>query len=170
VDDGQSRARSTHAGTPGTPSRVRAFALFVATAGGIGYAPIAPGTWGSLLVVPLVPTLATLGAAAHVAVVVAVVALGTWAAGEADVAFGTHDHGRVVVDEVGGMLVGSLVVPGTWTAAWLLFALFRLFDVWKPFPANHIDRTWRGGLGVVGDDLVAGLYAGVACRVVLEVL
>ena len=152
---------------------MRAFALFVATAGGIGYAPVAPGTWGSLLVVPFVPLLGSLrerAPLAAVALVAAIVVLAVWSAGEAEVAFGGHDHARVVVDEVSGMLVGALCLPGTWTSAWLLFALFRLFDVWKPFPANHIDRHWRGGFGVVCDDLVAGLYAGIAGRVVLEVL
>jgi len=152
---------------------VRALAILVATAGGIGYAPVAPGTWGSLVVVPLFPWLGALHArsvVAHVGLVALVIAAGIWAAGRADEAFGAHDHGRIVVDEVSGMLVASLCVPGTWTAAWLVFVLFRVFDVWKPFPANRIDRRWPGGLGVVGDDLVAGLYAGVAGRVLLEVL
>ena len=152
---------------------VRALALLVATAGGIGYAPVAPGTWGSLVVVPFFPWLGALherSVAGHLALVAVVIAVGIWAAGRADAIFGEHDHGCIVVDEVSGMLVASLCVPGTWTAAWVVFALFRLFDVWKPFPANRIDRRWPGGLGVVGDDLVAGLYAGIAGRVLLEVL
>lgn len=152
---------------------VRALALLIATAGGVGYAPVAPGTWGSLVVVPVFPWLGVLherSILAHLALVALVIGVGIWAAGRADAIFGQHDHGRIVVDEVSGMLVASLCVPGTWTAAWLVFVLFRVFDVWKPFPADRIDRRWPGGLGVVCDDLVAGLYAGIAARVLLEVL
>jgi phosphatidylglycerophosphatase A len=151
---------------------VRSLALLIATAGGIGYAPIAPGTWGSLLVVPCFPLLGALDArsvAAHAAVVGAVVLVGIWAAGRANVAFGAHDHACIVIDEVGGMLIASLCVPCTWATAWLVFVLFRVFDVWKPFPANRIDRRCSGGIGVVADDAVAGVYAGLVARLVLEV-
>jgi phosphatidylglycerophosphatase A len=68
------------------------------------------------------------------------------------------------------MVLAGLVLPGTWLAAGLAFLFFRLFDVVKPFPAGLIDRRVEGGLGVVGDDLVAGLYAGLASRLVLGLL
>jgi phosphatidylglycerophosphatase A len=151
---------------------VRALAMFVATAGGLGYAPVAPGTFGSLVGIPLVPLLASVddrvGRFAYGVLVVLLLAAAVWAAGRADEMLPGHDHGRIVIDEVAGMIVGSLFVPATWAAAVLLFALFRLFDVVKPYPANRIDRDLPGGLGVVADDLVAGIYAGVACRLVLE--
>jgi len=67
------------------------------------------------------------------------------------------------------MLVAGLFVPGTWAAAALVFVLFRVLDVLKPWPANLIDRRVKTGLGVVGDDLVAGAYAGIAARLVLAV-
>lgn len=146
--------------------------MFVATAGGLGYAPVAPGTFGSLVGIPLVPFLASIdvraGRLVYAAIVVSLLAGAVWAAGRADEMLPGHDHGRIVIDEVAGMIVGSLFVPPTWGAALLLFALFRLFDVVKPFPANRIDRDLPGGLGVVADDLVAGVYAGIACRLVLE--
>lgn len=146
--------------------------MFVATAGGLGYAPVAPGTFGSLVGIPLVPFLASIdvraGRLVYAAIVVSLIAGAVWAAGRADEMLPGHDHGRIVIDEVAGMIVGSLFVPATWGAALLLFALFRLFDVVKPFPANRIDRDLPGGLGVVADDLVAGVYAGIACRLVLE--
>jgi phosphatidylglycerophosphatase A len=151
---------------------VRALAMFVATAGGLGYAPVAPGTFGSLVGIPLVPLLASVhdrsGRLAYGVLVVLLLAGAVWAAGRADDMLPGHDHGHIVIDEVAGMIVGSLFIPATWGAALLLFALFRLFDVVKPFPANRIDRDLPGGLGVVADDLVAGVYAGVACRLVLE--
>ena len=147
--------------------------LALATVGGVGYAPVASGTAGSLLVLPLLPPLAALRdrqPALALALVGATIAVAVWAAGRAETILGGHDHGCIVIDEVAGMLVAGLCVPATWLAAWLAFGLFRLFDVWKPFPIGAVDRRVRGGLGVVGDDLIAGLYAGIAARLVLEAL
>ena len=102
--------------------------------------------------------------------VIGIVALAVWAAGRAEVVFGGKDHTRIVLDEVAGMATAALFVPATWLAAGVVFVAFRVFDVLKPFPASAIDRRGRGGLGVVGDDLVAGAYAGLVTRLVLEVL
>jgi phosphatidylglycerophosphatase A len=143
----------------------------VATAGGVGYLPIAPGTAGSLLVLPVLPWLSSSHERAPLATmtgVLAVVVLAVWAAGSAQRSFGTHDDGRVVVDEVAGMLVTGLFLPATWAAAGLGFLAFRLFDVWKPPPIGWLDRHVAGGLGVVADDLLAGVYAGVLVRVLVE--
>jgi phosphatidylglycerophosphatase A len=152
---------------------VRAFVIVLATAGGAGYAPVAPGTAGALVGLPLVPWLARLRGISWplaLAVVVAIVALAIWIAGRAEVIFDGKDHSRIVIDEVAGMATASLFAPASWTGAVVVFILFRLFDVLKPFPAGTIDRRTRGGLGVVGDDLVAGAYAGIVTRLVLEAL
>lgn len=149
---------------------MRRFALLLATAGGAGYVPVAPGTAGSLLVVPAVPWLALLARdrpTAMALVVAAVVALAVWAAGRAELMLGRHDDGCVVIDEVAGMVAGAALVPPTWGAAALLFVAFRVFDVWKPPPVGFLDRTVDGGLGVVLDDVVAGVYAGVVTRLVM---
>jgi phosphatidylglycerophosphatase A len=148
-------------------------ALVLATAGGVGYAPVASGTFGSLVVLPLLPPLAALRdrhLPAALVVVAASVAVAVWAAGRAETILGGHDHGAIVIDEVAGMLLAGLCVPATWTAAALAFFVFRAFDVWKPFPANVFDQRVAGGVGVVGDDLFAGLYAGIVTRLVLELL
>jgi phosphatidylglycerophosphatase A len=150
---------------------VRALAVAVATVGGVGYAPVASGTVGSLVALPLLPALAGLrlrSPLAYAALVLALVLVALWAAGAAEEALGGHDHARIVVDEVAGLVVAGAFLPATWSAAALAFVLFRVFDVLKPFPANRIDGRVRGGLGVVGDDLVAGLYAGAAARLLLE--
>lgn len=152
---------------------MRALVVVLATAGGAGFAPVAPGTVGSLVALPLVPWLARLRATSWplgAALVLAVATVAVWAAGRADAVFGSHDDSRIVIDEVAGLLAGALLVPETWLAALVLFACFRLFDVVKPFPAGAIDRGVGGGLGVVADDIVAGLYAGLATRILLEVL
>jgi phosphatidylglycerophosphatase A len=151
---------------------VQWLARAVATAGGVGYLPIAPGTAGSLLVVPVLPWVSSsyaTGPGVTIAGVLVVVVVAVWAAGAAQRSFGTHDDGRVVVDEVAGMLVAGLFLPPSWAAAGLGFLAFRLFDVWKPPPIGWLDRHVAGGLGVVADDLLAGVYAGVVVRVLLEV-
>jgi phosphatidylglycerophosphatase A len=149
---------------------VRTLAMLVATVGGVGYVPVAPGTAGSLVAVPLLPLLAGLRARAPLAgwaAVGVILLLALWAAGRADRIFAGHDDGRIVIDEVAGMVVAGVLVPGTWTAAALVLVLFRILDVTKPWPASLIDRRVAFGLGVVGDDLVAGVYAGAGARLIL---
>jgi phosphatidylglycerophosphatase A len=91
-------------------------------------------------------------------VLVAVVVVGTWAAGEAEAALGAKDPGAIVVDEVAGMTLSVLALPLTPVVVAVGFVLFRVFDVVKPFPANVAQRL-PGGVGVMVDDLIAGLYA-----------
>ena len=152
---------------------VRTFVIVLATAGGVGYAPIASGTVGSLLALPLVPWIARMrddSWPTGLALVAAIVAVAVWAAGQAEAIFGGKDHSRIVIDEIAGMATAALFAPATWLAAVLVFVAFRIFDVVKPYPAGAIDRHGRGGFGVVGDDLVAGAYAGLLTRVILEVV
>lgn len=148
-------------------------AVALATVGGVGRAPVASGTVGTLVALPLVPAVAALhgrSPVASLAVVVAVTIIGIWAAGRAEEDLGGHDHSHIVIDEVVGILVAALFLPPTWLAVVLVFFLFRLFDVVKPFPASFFDGRIEGGLGVVGDDVVAGVYAGIATRLLLAVL
>ena len=99
------------------------------------------------------------------ALLVAVIVLGTWAAGEAERALGGgKDPGAIVIDEVAGMMLAVLVVPPTLAIVAVAFLLFRVFDVTKPFPAN-VSQRLRGGIGVMMDDLIAGLYALALVRV-----
>ena len=152
---------------------VRVLVIVLATAGGAGYAPLAPGTVGSLVALPLVPWLARVRDASWpvgLGLVVAIVLVAIWSAGRAEIILGGKDHSSIVIDEVAGMATAALFAPATWTAAAIAFVAFRIFDIVKPFPAGAIDRRGRGGLGVVGDDLVAGAYAGIVTRLVLEVL
>ena len=151
---------------------MRVLVLLLATVGGVGYAPAVPGTLGSLVALPLLPALATLRTRAPLAgwiALAALLAVAFWAADRADRLLPGHDHGCIVIDEVAGMIVAGLFVPGTWAAAVLVFVLFRVLDVLKPWPANVLDRHVRSGFGIVSDDLVAGAYAGIAARVVLAV-
>jgi len=139
-------------------------AIWIATAGGAGYLPIAPGTAGSLVGVAVVVGLGRLPLprAAAIAVLaaasLALFAVGVWAAGEAEEFFGRTDPGQVVVDEVVGQMLTFLLIPhATWK--WLVggFLLFRAFDIAKPFPARQAERIPRGW-GIMLDDVVAGVY------------
>lgn len=140
--------------------------MAIATAGGAGFAPFAPGTFGAALGVVLYALLAAEGLALLVGVLLAVSALGTWAAGEAERVFGRHDDGRIVIDEVAGQLLGLLplavLAPAHGVAPLPLlagFVAFRAFDIAKPFPVRWAERSLPGGLGVMADDLVAGALA-----------
>ena len=132
-------------------------ALAIATVGGIGWAPVAPGTVASAVTIVALWLLALSRAQLIVAFVV-VTLIGIWAAEHAERALGTKDPGAIVIDEVAGMTLS--VAPFALTPAVLVvgFVLFRLFDVTKPFPAGASQRI-TGGVGVMVDDLIAGLYA-----------
>ncbi len=123
----------------------------------MGYAPVAPGTAGSLLTA-VVLGLWPFSRAALVLFFVAVTLAGLWAAGRAERALGGKDPGAIVIDEVAGMTLAVLGVPITPLTLAVGFLLFRLFDIVKPPPARAVQR-WPGGPGVMADDLVAGLYA-----------
>jgi phosphatidylglycerophosphatase A len=135
--------------------------------------PVASGTFGALVVLPVTPWLAAMRERAPIGVilgVVGVVAVAIWAAGQAEAAFGRRDDRRIVVDEVTGMVLTAVTLPVGWGPAVLGFLLFRFFDVVKPPPARWFDQRVPGGIGVVADDLVAGLYAGIVARLVLLAL
>jgi phosphatidylglycerophosphatase A len=131
--------------------------VLVATVGGAGYAPVAPGTVASALTV-LVLWLVPFTRAGLLLFVAVIVVLGTWAAHHAEPAIGGKDPGAIVIDEVAGMALSVLVFPLTLPVLVTGFLLFRLFDIVKPFPARGSQRI-GGGVGVMIDDLIAGLYA-----------
>jgi phosphatidylglycerophosphatase A len=139
--------------------------LVIATACGVGYVPFAPGTAGSaagLLLWYLLPRSVTVQGGMILALLVA----GSLAGNVAERHFGRADPGQIVVDEVMGMLVTLFLVPVGWKGALLGFLLFRVADIIKPYPANRFEKL-PGGLGVMADDAMAGIYANVALRALL---
>jgi phosphatidylglycerophosphatase A len=136
-------------------------ALLVATAGGAGYSPWAPGTCGTLVAVPLAYALFRAGLLAYALGTLVVIAVGAWAAGRVCRLYQAEDVQLIVIDEVAGYLVTVAPVVPTWWHLLVGFGLFRLFDIVKPWPVSWADRRVHGGLGVMLDDLLAGLYAGL---------
>ena len=132
-------------------------ALLISTVGGVGHAPLAPGTVASALTALALGVLSP-SRLALVVFLLAVILVGTWAAQEAERSLGGKDPGAIVVDEVAGMALAVLTVPLTPAVLIAGFLLFRVFDIVKPYPANALQRL-PGGVGVMIDDLVAGLYA-----------
>jgi phosphatidylglycerophosphatase A len=150
--------------TPATDSRPW-FGLAIATVFGIGYAPLAPGTFGSaagLLVWWLLPTSAVVQAVAIVAIFI----VGSWGGNVAERHFGRTDPGQVVIDEVMGMLITLFLNPVGAAGACGGFLLFRVFDVIKPYPANRLEQL-HGGVGVMADDAMAAVYANLVLRAAL---
>jgi phosphatidylglycerophosphatase A len=126
---------------------------------GTGLAPKAPGTVGSLFGVAVAWWTLPLGFDGRLMVAIALIVSGIWICGESARRIGVHDHSGIVWDEIAGIYL-VLLVSQTSMLAWALgFGLFRLFDIWKPWPIRDLDHRLHGGLGIMLDDLVAALYA-----------
>ena len=135
----------------------RAAALVIATACGVGYVPVASGTFGSaagLLLWAFIPPAFT----PQLVTIAVLFALGSWTGTVAERHFGRIDPGEVVIDEVMGMLITFFLIPVSWMGMLAGFLLFRVFDVIKPYPAQNLERL-PGGLGMMADDAMAAVYA-----------
>ena len=151
---------------PEPSSRSSALAFWVATAGGIGYAPVASGTFGSLPGLALAWLLLTTGGTLALLIGLAGVAgLGWWSAGRVGKTLGVEDPGVVVIDEVAGQLLSLAFFPPTAAVLLAAFLLFRFFDIVKPPPARQFESL-PGSSGIMADDLMAGVYANLALHAI----
>ena len=163
---------SRHVGSPCGGGLRRFAVLAIATGAGAGFAPIAPGTFGSLVGIAVFVLIAPFGALAVAVTALLVTVAGVWAAGEAERLFASSDDGRIVIDEVAGQVIAL------WPLSWLApdralaplplafgFLAFRAFDIAKPGPVRWAERRFTGGRGVVFDDLLAGAFAAIAVAV-----
>jgi len=147
---------------------IKRVGLAIATVFGVGYAPVAPGTFGSaagLLLWWLLPASPVVQGVTIVALFIA----GSWSGNIAEHHFGRTDPGQVVIDEVMGMLITLFLNPVGWIGAFAGFLLFRVFDVIKPYPANRLEQL-HGGVGVMADDGMAAIYANLVLRLGLHFL
>ncbi len=155
---------------PGLGLARRNPAMLMATVGGVGLLPWAPGTWGSLLAAILAWIVApVIGVPALLALAVLVFALGCWAADRVATASGQSDPGFVVIDEVVGQWLVLAVASHTAVSFGAGIVLFRLVDILKPWPIRAVERSFRGGFGIMIDDIAAAGYAGFMLYLILKI-
>jgi phosphatidylglycerophosphatase A len=142
--------------------------LFLASGFYSGYAPIASGTVGTLVGIALYYLLSRLPLYSYSILTVVIIALGVWLASRAEEILGEKDPSVIVIDEIAGFLVAMWAFPSTWRAVVAGFLLFRFFDILKPFPIRKIDQHAPGGWGVMLDDVLAGVYANIALRLIWQ--
>jgi len=156
-------------------SKLHPVVTFLATGAYLGYAPVAPGTVGSLgcaalmwfLIPQVTPASSPLALGVMLLSVLAFVALAIWAADAAERQFG-HDASKIVIDEYAGFVFSVLLLPKSLLVFAVAFVLFRAMDIVKPFPAKQAEAL-PGGVGIVMDDVVAGIYTNILLRVMLLV-
>jgi len=142
-------------------------ALLVSSVGGVGRAPIAPGTAGSAAALALFALIRLADSPVlEIAAILFLLLVGTWSAGVAERVLGRSDPGQVVIDEVVGLLLTLALIPVGVRGALVGFALFRVFDIIKPFPCARLEKL-DGGVGIMADDVMAGLYGNACLRVLL---
>ena len=134
---------------------------FLAFGFGSGLAPSAPGTAGSLVGVLLGWLTAGLPFGWRAGILLGLIGAGIWICGESARRIGVHDHPGIVWDEIAGMYLTLLVIPPHIGLYGLAFGLFRLFDIWKPWPIRDLDHRLAGGAGIMLDDLLAALYTAI---------
>lgn len=152
------------------PPRLRDPVHLLAFGFGSGCAPVAPGTFGTLAAIPLYLLVAGLPWPLYAALVALLFGIGVWLCGRAAFDLGVHDHPGIVWDEWVGYLVTMFLAPAGWIPVVLGFALFRLFDIVKPWPVRVADRRVGGGFGIMLDDLLAGIYAALVLQLVGHLL
>jgi phosphatidylglycerophosphatase A len=142
-------------------------AVLIASFGYTGYSPIAPGTAGSAAALVLYALVRWSGSSlVEAAALVVVAVVGTWAASISERYFGRTDPGQIVIDEVLGMLMTLAFMPLTWPGVIVGFFVFRALDIVKPFPAGAAEGL-HGGLGVMADDAICGVYGNILMRVLI---
>ncbi|WP_299941397.1 phosphatidylglycerophosphatase A [uncultured Microbulbifer sp.] len=139
--------------------------LLLAFGFGSGLAPRAPGTFGTLAAIPFWWLMQGLSPAGYLGIVVVSALLGCYLCGAAAKKLGVHDHGGIVWDEMVGYWLTMWLAPQGWLWALYGFVLFRLFDIAKPAPVRWADRQVQGGIGIMLDDILAAIYAGLVVQV-----
>lgn len=132
---------------------------FLALGFGSGLAPKAPGTFGTLAAIPVFLLASTLTNTHYLLLLIVMSIAGIYICGKAAKDAGVHDHGAIVWDEIVGFMITMYLIPINWLTILVGFALFRFFDILKPWPISYLDKNCHGGLGIMLDDIVAGIAA-----------
>ena len=145
---------------------MRRFFILLATGFGVGYSPIAPGTLGTLVAIPIYYFLSGIPSPLYEITLVGFFFLSVWVSENAERFFGKKDDQRIVIDEIMGFLITMLWIPKTVPFIIIGFFLFRFFDILKPFPIRRLEKELKGGYGVVLDDVLAGIYGNIILHVI----
>jgi phosphatidylglycerophosphatase A len=140
--------------------------VFLATGGYVGYLPGAPGTYGTLVAIPFCYLLSRLSPVQAILLLCLFTGGAVWVSSAAEKLFDKKDSGLIVIDEIAGFLVTLLLIPWSMKNMVLGFFIFRFMDIAKPFPIRRLESNLPGGWGVVSDDILAGVYANFALRVI----
>jgi len=132
---------------------------------GTGLAAKAPGTFGTLVGIPLFLIMQSLPVAIYCLNTIILFLVGIWICDRTARELGVHDHPGIVWDEVVGYLVTMIMAPTGWLWIIVGFVLFRIFDIWKPWPIRIIDQQVSGGFGIMFDDLIAGIFALISLHI-----
>lgn len=141
--------------------------LLLATGGGVGWIPGAPGTYGTAVAVILYALLGSLQTLHYLVVVLTLILFSVGVAHLAEGYFQKKDCQKIVIDEIAGYAVTMLFIPWGWKYWVAGFVAFRFFDILKPYPVRFLERHLKGGWGVVGDDVAAGIYANLVLQVLI---
>lgn len=139
---------------------------FLAFGFGSGLAPIAPGTFGTLMAIPLFWLMQSLSLTVYIAIVMVVCVVGIWICDKSSNMLGVHDHSGIVWDEFAGYFITMIAAPTGLVWIVIGFVLFRLFDILKPWPISYLDKKVSGGLGIMIDDIVAGVFALICLQLI----
>jgi phosphatidylglycerophosphatase A len=151
---------------------MRALIIFLASVCYVGYIPVASGTFGSLVAIPMFwgfDSLRVTSVPLYVLTYLGAVAAACWIAGLAEIYLQEHDSHKIVIDEVVGYLAATMFLQPTWMHTLVAFVIFRGLDVIKPFPADYIDKYFPGGYGVVLDDVVSSIYTNLLVQLLILV-
>jgi phosphatidylglycerophosphatase A len=144
--------------------------MFLATGCYIGNISFAPGTFGSVLGLPLCFFLSTIDFSIAVLLILIFVLCAIWVANEAEKILKTKDPGCIVIDEIAGIILTLFGLPFNMTSVIAGFLVFRALDIWKPYPIRYFEKRLSGGLGIVMDDVVAGLLSNLILRGILRII
>ena len=143
--------------------------MFLATGFYVGYIPLAPGTFGSLIGLPLCFLLAGIQLPPAIILALLFIGFAVWVSNAAEKILKKKDPGCIVIDEVCGMVITLIGLPFNLTTAVIGFIIFRILDILKPFPIRTLDRRLSGGIGIVADDVAAGIFANIILSILLYI-
>jgi phosphatidylglycerophosphatase A len=134
---------------------------------GTGLAPKAPGTFGTIVAFPLYFLIQTQAFHTQLIIISSLFLIGIWCCDLTGKAIGVSDHGGIVWDEIVAMMLVLTFTPASYFYYLIAFLLFRLFDIWKPYPIRQFDAQLKGGFGVMFDDLLAAIYTIISLKLIL---